>query len=147
MTDLQDLYQEIIIDHSKMPRNFGTLVDAQYVHTGHNPLCGDKVTVAIKMCEPCIEQILFTGEGCAISLASASLMTEFVKGKSMKEIQDMFADFHGMVTTGQYNGDMAAKLGDLMVFAQLRDFPMRIKCATLAWHTLRAVLALPAGAS
>lgn len=133
---LRDLYQEMIIDHGKIPRNFGSLADANYCKCGHNPLCGDKLTLSIKVKEEIIEDIRFEGNGCAISVASASLMTEAIKGKTIAQMETLFAEFHALVTTG--NAESAENLGKLVVFSGVSEFPVRVKCATLAWHTLKA---------
>ena len=134
---LRDLYQEMIIDHSKVPRNFGNLPEANHSRIGHNPLCGDKLVVYLFLRDNVVEKISFKGMGCAISIASASLMTEAVKGKSREEIEKMFTQFHRLVTIGHEEGDA---LGKLLVFAGVAEFPVRVKCATLAWHTLKAAL-------
>jgi SUF system NifU family Fe-S assembly protein len=137
MNDIADLYQELIIDHSSRPRNFRPM-DAAHSAEGYNPLCGDKVTVYLKMNDDVIADASFQGEGCAISKASASLMTESVKGKTRSEVEKLFAEFHGLVTgTGDPDPE---RLGKLAAFSGLREFPMRVKCGTLAWHTLRAAL-------
>lgn len=134
---LRDLYQEIIIDHGKQPRNTGLLAGANHLQVGHNPLCGDKLTVYIIEHDGLVEDIHFDGTGCAISVASASLMTEAVKGKKVEEVERMFDDFHHLVTEGK---EPENDLGKLAVFAGVSEFPARVKCATLAWHTLQAAL-------
>lgn len=134
---LRELYQEIIIDHGKNPRHVGTLPHASHVHVGHNPLCGDKLTLYVMLQEGVISDLVFEGEGCAISMASTSLMIEAVKGKSNEQIQRLFANFHTLVTEGKEEGDV---LGKLAVFGGVAEFPVRVKCATLAWHTLQAAL-------
>lgn len=134
---LRDLYQEIIIDHGKSPRNVGKLQNANHSQIGHNPLCGDKLIIYIVERDGVVEEIKFEGAGCAISMASASLMTEAVKGKSIIEIEKLFTHFHQLVTTGK---ETAIDLGKLAVFSGVAEFPMRVKCATLAWHTLKASL-------
>lgn len=135
---LRDLYQEIIIDHGKQPRNFGRLETATHSHAGHNPLCGDKLMLYINEQEGKVDDLRFEGEGCAISVASASLMTEAVKGKSVQDAKALFELFHYLLTEGKEpDGD----LGKLAVFSGVSAFPMRVKCATLAWHTLMAALA------
>lgn len=136
MSELDDLYQEVILDHYKKPRNFGTLADADRCARGDNPLCGDKLSLFVKMEGETIADIRFQGAGCAISTASASIMTDGVKGKTRAEIDAMFEKFHRMVT-GARPGD---GLGKLEVFSGVSEFPVRVKCATLAWHTLRAAL-------
>ncbi|CAG4882462.1 Iron-sulfur cluster assembly scaffold protein IscU [Georgfuchsia toluolica] len=138
MSDLRDLYQEVIIDHSRHPRNFGRLDQANHRAEGYNPLCGDKLTVYLKMDDGVIRDLGFEGEGCAISTAAASLMTEALKGKTEAEAEAMFAAFHALVT-GE-TAPAAATLGKLEVLGGVREFPSRVKCATLAWHTLSAAL-------
>ena len=136
--DLRDLYQEVIIDHGRRPRNFGPLPDASHQSEGFNPLCGDRLTLRLKVVDGVIEKARFEGAGCAISTASASLMTEALKGLGASEAEALFASFHTMLTG---EGEVSsAKLGKLEVLAGVREFPSRIKCATLAWHTLHAAL-------
>ena len=136
MSDLRDLYQEVILDHSKAPRNFGSLNANSQKAEGYNPLCGDKLTLYLALDGDVVKDARFEGSGCAISTASASLMTEVIKGKSVAEIEHLFDVFHDLVTgTGQAD---LAQLGKLAVFAGVQEFPMRVKCATLAWHTLKA---------
>lgn len=134
---LRHLYQEMIIDHGKTPRNFGKLENANACQIGHNPLCGDQLTLYVYYKKGVIEDICFEGKGCAISVASASLMTETIKGKTKSEVEKLLTDFHRLVTEGK---ETEASLGKLNVFAGVYEFPVRVKCATLAWHTLRAVL-------
>jgi len=142
MNDLRELYQSVILDHNKAPRNFGDLADANRQADGHNPLCGDKLTVyAIVDDDKVVQDLRFSGEGCAISTASASLMTEFAKGKALAEIEEAFERFHELVTGPLSEEASAPELGKLAVFAGVREFPMRVKCATLSWHTLNAALA------
>jgi nitrogen fixation NifU-like protein len=138
MSDLRELYQEVIFDHYKAPRNCHELADANHRAQGHNPLCGDTITVFLKIDDGVIKDATFTGNGCAISTASASLMTEALKGKKIAEVEPIFDDFHRMVT----DATMAPHpgLGKLEVLAGVREFPVRVKCATLAWHTLQAAL-------
>lgn len=138
MSDLRDLYQEVVIDHSRRPRNFGRLDQANHRAEGYNPLCGDKLTVYLKVDDGVIRDAGFEGGGCAISTASASLMTEALKGKTAAEAEALFARFHAMVT-GE-TAPAAAALGKLEVLGGVREFPARVKCATLAWHTLSAAL-------
>ncbi len=138
MTDLRDLYQETILDHYKRPRNFGLLTDANREAEGHNPLCGDEVTVYLQIEEGVIRDIHFQGAGCAISTASASLMTEVLKGKTLAEAEALFHRFHDLLTADEE--PIMAGLGKLEVLAGVREFPVRVKCATLAWHTLHAAL-------
>ena len=136
-SELNDLYQEVIIDHSKRPRNFRRLPAANRTAQGHNPLCGDKITLDVKVEDGHIGEIAFQGSGCAISTASASLMTESVKGKTLAEAERLFDKFHKLITSDK---PAASDLGKLAVFSGVREFPARAKCATLAWHTLRAAL-------
>jgi nitrogen fixation NifU-like protein len=139
MSALRELYQEIIIDHSRQPRNFGVLASATSSKEGYNPLCGDKLTLFIEEREGVFKVLQFIGCGCAISLASASLMTEILRGKTRAEAEVIFQDFHLLVTAGQ-NPALADKLGKLAVLGGVAEFPARVKCATLAWHTLKAAL-------
>jgi nitrogen fixation NifU-like protein len=136
MTDLRELYQEVIFDHYRKPRNFRQMSDANRKAAGYNPLCGDKVTVFLKMEDGLIRDVSFEGSGCAISTASASLMTDSIKGKSSAEALCLIKDFHDMAT----GNPTAANLDKLQALAGVREFPLRIKCATLAWHTLQAAL-------
>ncbi len=138
MADLRELYQEVIFDHNRNPRNFRKMEDAHRHAEGHNPMCGDQVTVYLKLEGEVIGDVSFQGSGCAISTASASLMTEALKGKTLNEAERLFQAFHAMVT----DSDQAtpADLGKLAVLAGVREFPARVKCATLAWHTLHAAL-------
>lgn len=142
MSALRDLYQEVILDHGKRPRNFGPLTAANRRAAGHNPLCGDKVTVALVFENGRVVDVRFTGVGCAISMASASLMTEAVKGKTEAELREMFEKFHAGLTTADDAEATAAlaALDKLAVFGGVREFPVRVKCATLPWHTLIAAL-------
>lgn len=130
---LRDLYQEVIFDHNRNPRNFGELADATHHADGHNPLCGDQFTVYVQLKEGVVEKAMFIGHGCAISKASASLMTEAVKGKTVEEVESLFADMHAMLTEAHPE---ARDFGKLEVLSGVREFPARVKCATLAWHTL-----------
>jgi nitrogen fixation NifU-like protein len=143
MSDLRELYQEVILDHHKKPRNFRALDGANRRVEGVNPLCGDKVTVYLKLEDGVVKDISFQGSGCAISTASASLMTEILKGKTREEAQALFNSFRDLVTGASErspspNGGPA--LGKLAVFAGVREFPVRVKCATLPWHTFEAAL-------
>lgn len=141
MADLSELYQELIIDHSRSPRNFGKLESADFLmHEGFNPLCGDKVTVYLQFSEGRVQAIRFEGCGCAISMASASLMTEALLGKTNDEIRHLFTHFHALVTKGAPLSDAGSSLEKLNAFAGVSEFPMRVKCATLAWHTALAAL-------
>jgi nitrogen fixation NifU-like protein len=137
ISDLSDLYQELIIDHSRKPRNFRRLEDANRTAQGHNPLCGDRITVDLKLQQDQVTDAGFQGVGCAICTASASLMTETVKGKTVDEAERLFENFHDLITSDK---PAAASLGKLAVFSGVREYPVRAKCATLAWHTLRAAL-------
>jgi nitrogen fixation NifU-like protein len=139
MTDLQDLYQELILDHGRRPRNFRRIEGTTRSAEGYNPLCGDKIKIYVKMAGDTVEDISFEGVGCAISTASASIMTETLKGKSRAEAKELFQTFHDLVT-GQDARLDAPELGKLAVFSGVSEFPIRVKCATLSWHTLRAAL-------
>jgi nitrogen fixation protein NifU and related proteins len=138
MADLRDLYQEVILEHSKAPRNYRELKDADHRAEGFNPLCGDRFTVYLHMEGDAIRDITFQGSGCAISKASASMMTQSLKGKTRAEAGKLFEQFHSVVT-GQKNGAEAG-LGKLAVFSGVSEFPTRVKCATLAWHTLQSAI-------
>ncbi len=141
MDELRELYQEVILDHSKRPRNFGPLPEAEREAKGHNPLCGDKLTVYLSLDNGTVKNIHFEGAGCAISMASASLMTEMIKGKSAAEARELFMRFHKLLTGNEpVDMDTIADLDKLAAFAGVREFPIRVKCATLAWHTLAAAL-------
>jgi nitrogen fixation NifU-like protein len=139
MSDLRDLYQDVILEHSKAPRNFHEMPAANRKAEGFNPLCGDRFTVYIDVEDDSIRDISFQGSGCAISKASASMMTQSLKGKSTAEAEKLFGTFHKLVT-GHAPANDAADLGKLAVFSGVSEFPMRVKCATLAWHTLHAAL-------
>lgn len=134
MSDLRELYQEVIFDHNRHPRNFGVLEHPTKVAHGHNPLCGDQLTLYLTVRDGVVDEVSFQGQGCAISTASASLMTEAVKGKPLAEVEKLFAAFHTMLTEDQ--AEPRADLGKLEVFDGVREYPARVKCATLAWHTL-----------
>ena len=134
--DLTDLYQQVILDHSKRPRNFGPLEGANCTAEGHNPLCGDHVTMFLRVDGDTIKDIHFVGDGCAISKASASLLTETLKGKPKDELKGLFDKFHQMITTGQINGEV----GKLAAFAGVHKFPARVKCAILPWHAAMAAI-------
>ena len=140
MSDLRELYQELIIDHSKRPRNFRALEAADCKSEGYNPLCGDKVTVFLELEHDRVKNVSFQGSGCAISTASASVMTESVKGKTVAEAEALFDVFHNLVTGKPPATDKTPELGKLAVFSGVSEFPARVKCATLAWHTLHAAL-------
>src|SRR5262245_17108704 len=135
--EITDLYQELIVDHSRRPRNYRRLESATHHAEGFNPLCGDRVKVYVDRENDLIRDVSFEGEGCAISKASASLMTESIKGKSTAEAAELFSRFRDLVTG---NANAGGALGKLVVFSGLRGFPTRVKCATLVWHTLRAAL-------
>src|SRR5690348_15610747 len=139
MSDLRELYQEVILDHHKKPRNFRKLEGAQHVE-GYNPLCGDKVTVYVQLEGDLVRDVSFQGSGCAISTASASMMTEILKGKTRAQAEALFQSFHNLLTGKPQSSD-GADLGKLEVFSGVREFPVRVKCATLAWHTFHAALA------
>jgi nitrogen fixation NifU-like protein len=138
MSDLTELYQQVILDHNRSPRNFREVPGANRTASGDNPLCGDRITLWVKVSGDRIEDLGFQGSGCAISTASASLMTSVVKGKTVDEAERLFRHFHGMVT-GNEEGDRD-RLGKLFAFAGVREFPARVKCANLPWHTLHAAL-------
>ena len=141
MSDLRDLYQEVILDHTKRPRNFGTLEHATHRAQGHNPLCGDQLALFVRIEDGRLCDLRFAGKGCAISTASASLLTEALKGKRTDEAHDLFARFHEVVTTPSGEPVDVSRLGKLAALVGVREFPMRVKCASLAWHTLEAALA------
>lgn len=140
MSELTDLYQEVILDHNRRPRNFGAMADATTVANGHNPLCGDRLKLYLRLDGDRIVNIMFEGSGCAISKSSASLMTDALKGRSIAEAQDLFQRFHQMVTAPMDEPVDEAGVGKLAVLAGVREFPVRVKCASLAWHTLKAAL-------
>lgn len=141
MSELSDLYQDVILDHNKRPRNFGKLDDANRSADGYNPLCGDQLSVYLRVNDGVIEEISFQGSGCAISKSSASLMTTVLKGKTVAEAERLFQRFHRLVTgsDGGFDED-ATDLGKLAVFAGVREYPARVKCASLAWHTMHAAI-------
>ncbi|NUR56006.1 MAG: SUF system NifU family Fe-S cluster assembly protein [Acidobacteria bacterium] len=139
MSELSDLYQEVILDHNRRPRNFHAIADASHRAEGYNPLCGDRLTVYLKVDGDVITNVGFEGSGCAISKASASMMTDAVKGRSVAEAEALFDRFHRMVTMPPEAA--VEDLGKLTSLAGVREFPVRIKCASLAWHTLKAALA------
>lgn len=140
MTEIQALYQQVILDHNKNPHNFGMIEDADCSAEGLNPLCGDHINIFLNLDGDIITDIRFNGSGCAISKSSASIMTTLLKGKTVKEAEAMFGIFHDLVTADmgiQFDDD---DLGKLAVFAGVREFPARVKCASLAWHTLKSAL-------
>ena len=139
MSELSELYQQVILDHNKKPRNFRKLETANHSAEGYNPLCGDQLTVYLQLEDGAVKDISFEGSGCAISKAAASMMTQAVKGKAKQEAEQLFTEFHRMVT-GDPDESVPNQLGNLEIFAGVRDFPVRVKCATLAWHTMQAAL-------
>jgi nitrogen fixation protein NifU and related proteins len=139
MSDLTDLYQEVILDHNRRPRNFHALTNASHRAEGYNPLCGDRLTLYLSVNEGVITEAAFEGAGCAISKASASMMTETLKGKTLAEADALFQRFHRMVTTPP--DQPVEDMGKLSSLAGVREFPIRVKCASLAWHTFKAALA------
>jgi len=141
MGDLRDLYQEVILEHSKAPRNYRELKSPDRKAEGFNPLCGDHFTVYLQMQGEIIQDVVFQGSGCAISKASASMMTQALKGKTRQDADELFERFHNVVTGHAAANGSDAELGKLTVFSGVSEFPTRVKCATLAWHTLQAALA------
>ena len=144
MSDLRELYQETILDPGKRPRHFGPMVDADRTADGHNPLCGDRITIFVKIDADRIASVTFQGNGCAISMASASLMAEALTGRSLADAERLFGEFHDLVA-GSGAPAEPVPLGKLHALAGVREFPVRVKCATLAWHTLRLALDRAAG--
>ena len=142
MSELRELYQEVVLDHAKRPRNFGSIAAASHRAVGHNPLCGDKLTVTLTVADHKVVDARFEGVGCAISMASASLMTEAIRGKTEADVRAMFKQFHAGLTATDEVGAVGAlaELDKLAVFGGVREFPVRVKCATLPWHTLIAAL-------
>ena len=138
MSGLNELYQEVILDHNKRPRNFRTIEPASHHAEGHNPLCGDRLSLYVQVNGDTIEDVAFQGSGCAISKASASLMTDAIKGQTLVATNDLFQRFHQMVTTPP--DQPVENMGKLSVLAGVREFPVRVKCASLCWHTLKAAL-------
>jgi len=141
MSDLHGLYQEVILDHSKRPHNYRVMKGADYHADGYNPLCGDRVRIYLKLKGDRISDISFQGSGCAISTASASILTETLKGKTPAEADALFETFHNLVTGKSPESGKRAELEKLVVFSGVSEFPARVKCATLAWHTMRSALA------
>lgn len=140
MSEFRELYQEVILDHGKNPRNFRVAREGERTAHGHNPLCGDRIDVHVALNDGVIDSVSFHGQGCAISTASASMMTQSLKGRTVEEAEALFLAFHQLITgTDDQDGEPAA-LGKLAVFAGVREFPVRVKCATLAWHTFKAAL-------
>jgi len=140
MADVSELYQELILDHNKRPRNYRRIEEPDRKREGYNPLCGDRVTVFLKFEGDVIKEITFEGSGCAISTASASLMTESMRGKTLAEGRELFRRFRAFVTENSADGKPAPNLGKLEAFSGIRRYPARVKCATLAWHTVNAAL-------
>ncbi len=138
MSELRELYQEVILDHSRHPRNFGRPPRHSHRAEGYNPLCGDRVTLYLELEDDTVREAAFEGSGCAISTASASMMTEAVRGKRREEVERLFEAFHAMLTRD--DAPEVERLGKLAAFEGVREFPVRVKCATLAWHTLKAAL-------
>lgn len=143
MSDLGDLYQEVILDHNRRPRNFRVIEGASRTQEGYNPLCGDRLTLYVALDGERIADVAFEGSGCAISKASASLMTEALKGKTLEQARALFTEFHAMVTSPP--DSTAPDLGKLSVLSGVREYPTRVKCASLAWHTLNAAVLGKAG--
>lgn len=137
--DMKDLYQDVIVDHNRSPRNFGSMDNADRSLEGYNPLCGDRLTLYLKLDGDRISDIRFDGSGCAISVASASLMTEVMKGKTLEQAEKLFEDFHTLLTSENPEIDLE-RFGKLAALAGVRDYPTRIKCASLCWHTLHGLL-------
>jgi nitrogen fixation NifU-like protein len=142
MTALSELYQSVILDHNRSPQNYRVMPDANRQAEGHNPLCGDRLNVWLRLEGDVIEDVSFQGSGCAISKASASLMTAAVKGRTRTEAQELFEQFHRLVT-GRLDGREAETLGKLAVFSGVSQFPIRVKCASLSWHAMKAALGQP----
>jgi nitrogen fixation NifU-like protein len=140
MSELSELYQQVILDHNKKPRNFRKLETANHFAEGFNPLCGDQLTVYLNLQGDALQEITFEGSGCAISKAAASMMTQALKGKTKAEAEQLFREFHGMVTGELDEETTANNLGNLKIFSGVRDFPVRVKCASLPWHTMHAAL-------
>ncbi len=140
MSELRDLYQEVVLDHGKNPRNFRHMDDANRQSVGFNPLCGDKLTLFVRYEDDVVVDVSFQGSGCAISTASASLLTETIKGKRREEVERLLGEFITMLTSEDAAQVDARTIGKLAVFSGVRDFPVRVKCATLAWRTLEAAL-------
>jgi nitrogen fixation NifU-like protein len=138
--DLKDLYRDVIVDHNRSPRNFRKIDPPRQLAEGFNPLCGDKLNVYLRMDGDTIEDIAFEGSGCAISVASASLMTETLKGKTAAQAQDYFACMHSLLTDGEVQCSDMASLGKLAALSGVREFPTRVKCATLCWRTMKNAL-------
>jgi nitrogen fixation NifU-like protein len=140
MSELSELYQQVILDHNKKPRNFRKLDDANHTAEGYNPLCGDQLTIYLNVENDLVKDVGFEGSGCAISKASASMMTQAVKGKSKEKAEHLFKEFHSMVMGNLDEENEENSLGNLKIFSGVREFPVRVKCATLPWHTMHAAL-------
>jgi nitrogen fixation NifU-like protein len=147
MSDLRELYQEVILDHGRRPRNFHPMDEASHSADGFNPLCGDRVKIFVRLEDGVVRDLSFQGSGCAISTASASMLTEAIRGRTLAEAKGIFQSFHRMLTSAPGPGPDSATLGKLAVFSGVSEFPNRVKCATLAWHTLQAALEGENGAS
>jgi nitrogen fixation NifU-like protein len=140
MPELRELYQEMVLDHGRRPRNFRVMADADRSAEGHNPLCGDRVTLYLRLGHDRIDEISFQGRGCAISMASASMLTETLAGKSLAEVQRIVTAFHALLTAPRAAQEAPVELGKLAALSGVRSFPVRVKCATLPWHALKAAL-------
>ena len=140
MSELSELYQQVILDHNKKPRNFRKIEVPTHTAEGHNPLCGDQLTIYLDVENNEVRDVSFEGSGCAISKASASMMTQAIKGKTRHQVEELFKEFHEMVTADSDQSESDSGLGNLRIFAGVREFPVRVKCATLPWHTLHAAL-------
>ncbi|MBA3440213.1 MAG: SUF system NifU family Fe-S cluster assembly protein [Pyrinomonadaceae bacterium] len=140
MSELSELYQQVILDHNKKPRNYHKLESANRVAEGHNPLCGDQLTVYMQLEDEVVKDLSFEGSGCAISKAAASMMTQSVKGKTRVEAETLFKEFHSMVKGELDEEAQPNNLGRLKIFSGVRDYPARVKCASLSWHTMHAAL-------
>lgn len=140
MSELSELYQQVILDHNKKPRNFRKLENANHSAEGFNPLCGDQLTVYLNLEDEAVKEISFEGSGCAISKAAASMMTQALKGKSKQDAEQLFSEFHQMVTGVLDEEKTENGLGNLKIFSGVREFPVRVKCASLPWHTMHAAL-------
>jgi nitrogen fixation NifU-like protein len=138
MSDIRELYQQVIVEHGRQPRNFGEIAHPTSVKIGHNPLCGDELTLYLDVENNVIKDVKFTGRGCAISMASASLMTQAIKGLKLDEAEQLFENFIAVVKDHQHEPERLEKLGKLSILQGVSDYPARVKCATLAWHTLHA---------
>ncbi len=141
MLDLRELYQEVIVDHNRNPRNFGKLEDATQIADGYNPLCGDKLVLYLKIQDDVVTDLRFDGAGCAISVASSSLMTDALRGKTIQQAKQLFQDFHDLIVQEEeINTEKIQGLGKLAALSGVKAYPSRVKCATLCWHTLQSIL-------